>query len=165
MTPVNPFNNPSTRSTYLPLAADLTALEASQTSATRRTVSIDSPSLQRRKEWLRDVLHSAANAPTTVTTTDLHLFLGGLFKSATGLLTEAEKSSITYGLLGHSALVLLSNRRRGAGGLLHGEGVGVPGRGVLVLLVGGLEPGEVEHGEWSEELVGNNTPGIEAKQS
>lgn len=79
--------------------------------------------------------------------------------------TAEEKSSFTYGLLGHNALVLLSNRRRGTGGLFHGEGVGVPGRGVLVLLVGGLEPGKVEHGEWSEELVGNNTPGMEVKQS
>lgn len=49
---------------------------------------------------------------------------------------------IAYRLLGDD-LLLLNGRSGGTGGLFHGEGVGVPGGGVLLV---GLEPGEVEHG-------------------
>lgn len=58
-------------------------------------------------------------------------------------MTQAE----AYRLLSHHLLLLLLHgRSSGTGGLIHGEGVGVPRGGVGILIGGRLEPGEVEHG-------------------
>ena len=119
------------------------------------------------RRGLGKVIHSAANsAAVAISTTETHLhrLLGGL----TILLAFTTKiiyiyiyiyndTGRTYGLLSHHLLLLLllllDSGSSGAGGLIHGESVGVPRGGVGVLIGGRLEPGEVEHGGQSVDSV------------
>lgn len=117
------------------LAAILAALETQQTSATT-TIS---PHPERSSESRTQInLHSTTDIPTTGTATEIHLHL---FLCVLSFRQSATLSKIaiyaahyvqnrTYRLLSNDRL---SGRSNGNGGLLHGQGVGVPGSGLFLL--------------------------------